>query len=228
MTTSPPHGARRASPATAGCARRSTAPPSVPAWPCTVPTSTWSPRSSTTTPGARSPRPRPPRADQRAAGSGGTVAAATRIGTLVAERAKAAGIDKVVFDRGGFLYHGRIAAARRQPAREGRSGVLIASGRVLSYTAVPQQPVRQPADRAHRGWPARVAGHHDQPRRQGRARWPSLLVHGARRDRRRQRPRRSRLRQGQGGAAGDPEGHRGSQAQPVRGRRWPARRSPTR
>ena len=37
-------------------------------------------------------------------------AAATRVGTLVAERAKAAGITKVVFDRGGFLYHGRIAA----------------------------------------------------------------------------------------------------------------------
>ena len=34
-----------------------------------------------------------------------------RVGTLVAERAKAAGVDKVVFDRGGFLYHGRIAAA---------------------------------------------------------------------------------------------------------------------
>jgi large subunit ribosomal protein L18 len=49
-------------------------------------------------------------ADTRAAGSGATVAAAARVGTLVAERAKAAGITKVVFDRGGFLYHGRIAA----------------------------------------------------------------------------------------------------------------------
>jgi large subunit ribosomal protein L18 len=43
-------------------------------------------------------------------GAGGTVDAATRLGTLIAERAKAAGIDKVVFDRGGYLYHGRIAA----------------------------------------------------------------------------------------------------------------------
>ena len=50
-------------------------------------------------------------ATQRAAGSTGSVAAAERVGTLVAERAKAAGITKVVFDRGGFLYHGRIAAA---------------------------------------------------------------------------------------------------------------------
>jgi large subunit ribosomal protein L18 len=42
--------------------------------------------------------------------SGSTVDAATKVGTLVADRAKAAGITKVVFDRGGFLYHGRIAA----------------------------------------------------------------------------------------------------------------------
>jgi large subunit ribosomal protein L18 len=48
--------------------------------------------------------------DQRAAGSGSTVEAAARIGKLVAERAKAAGVEHVVFDRGGFMYHGRIAA----------------------------------------------------------------------------------------------------------------------
>jgi large subunit ribosomal protein L18 len=36
--------------------------------------------------------------------------AATKVGQLVAERAKAAGITKVVFDRGGNLYHGRVAA----------------------------------------------------------------------------------------------------------------------
>ena len=36
--------------------------------------------------------------------------AATEVGRLVAERAKAAGVTKVVFDRGGFLYHGRVAA----------------------------------------------------------------------------------------------------------------------
>ena len=49
-------------------------------------------------------------ASVRGEGSGGTVDAATRLGQLGAERAKAAGIDKVVFDRGGYLYHGRIAA----------------------------------------------------------------------------------------------------------------------
>ena len=44
-------------------------------------------------------------------GSGtGNVAAAKAVGQLVGERAKAAGIDRVVFDRGGFRYHGRVAA----------------------------------------------------------------------------------------------------------------------
>ena len=43
-------------------------------------------------------------------GATGNAAAAKQIGALVAERAKAAGITKVVFDRGGFLYHGRVAA----------------------------------------------------------------------------------------------------------------------
>jgi large subunit ribosomal protein L18 len=36
--------------------------------------------------------------------------AAAKVGAKVAERAKAAGIDQVVFDRGGFRYHGRVAA----------------------------------------------------------------------------------------------------------------------
>jgi large subunit ribosomal protein L18 len=48
-------------------------------------------------------------ADLRSAATGNKDAAA-KVGKLVAERAKAAGIDKVVFDRGGYVYHGRIAA----------------------------------------------------------------------------------------------------------------------
>ena len=54
----------------------------------------------------------------RVEGANGNVEVATRIGTAIAERAKAAGIDSVVFDRGGFLYHGRIAALA-DAAREG-------------------------------------------------------------------------------------------------------------
>jgi large subunit ribosomal protein L18 len=41
---------------------------------------------------------------------GGNVAAAKVIGKAVAERAKAAGVVKVVFDRGGYKYHGRVKA----------------------------------------------------------------------------------------------------------------------
>ena len=42
--------------------------------------------------------------------SGGNIAGAKAIGKLVAERAKEKGITKVVFDRGGYLYHGRVKA----------------------------------------------------------------------------------------------------------------------
>ena len=50
-------------------------------------------------------------ADVRGAGSTGSIDAATRVGALVGERAKAAGVTQVVFDRGGFLFHGRVKAA---------------------------------------------------------------------------------------------------------------------
>ena len=49
--------------------------------------------------------------DVRGAGSTGSVEAATRVGRLLGERAGAAGVTKVVFDRGGFLFHGRVKAA---------------------------------------------------------------------------------------------------------------------
>lgn len=43
-------------------------------------------------------------------GSVSGVAAAIKIGTVIAERAKAAGVEDVVFDRGAFIYHGRVKA----------------------------------------------------------------------------------------------------------------------
>jgi large subunit ribosomal protein L18 len=50
--------------------------------------------------------------------AGGNVASAVKVGKLIAERAKAKGIESVVFDRGGYLYHGRIKAVA-DAAREG-------------------------------------------------------------------------------------------------------------
>ena len=51
-------------------------------------------------------------------GRGTDVAAASAVGKLVAERAKAAGIARVVFDRGAYLFHGRVKAVA-DAAREG-------------------------------------------------------------------------------------------------------------
>lgn len=55
--------------------------------------------SASSAEGKQEPRPR-----------GGNVASAKTVGKTVAERAKAKGIDKVVFDRGGYIYHGRVKA----------------------------------------------------------------------------------------------------------------------
>ena len=51
-------------------------------------------------------------------GATGNIEAAKKVGALVAERAKAKGIEEVVFDRGGYVYHGRVAALA-EGAREG-------------------------------------------------------------------------------------------------------------
>ena len=56
--------------------------------------------------------------DKEIEGNGGNKTAARAVGKLVAERCKAKGIDKVVFDRGGYLYHGRVAELA-EGAREG-------------------------------------------------------------------------------------------------------------
>ena len=51
-------------------------------------------------------------------GATGNVEAAKKVGAVLAERAKAKGIEDVVFDRGGYVYHGRVAALA-EGAREG-------------------------------------------------------------------------------------------------------------
>ncbi len=57
---------------------------------------------------------------RKEAGKGGSREAAGKVGALVAERAKKAGVTKVVFDRGGYRYHGRVKAL----ADAARSGGL--------------------------------------------------------------------------------------------------------
>lgn len=56
--------------------------------------------------------------DKEIAGYGGNITAASAVGKLLAERAKAKEIENVVFDRGGYLYHGRVQALA-DGAREG-------------------------------------------------------------------------------------------------------------
>ena len=51
-------------------------------------------------------------------GNGSNIEAAKKIGTIVAERALQKGIEEVVFDRGGYIYHGRVQALA-EGAREG-------------------------------------------------------------------------------------------------------------
>ena len=55
--------------------------------------------------------------DSKTGANGGNVAAASLIGKRIAEKAKAAGIDAVAFDRSGFAYHGRVKALA-EAARE--------------------------------------------------------------------------------------------------------------
>jgi len=53
--------------------------------------------------------------------SGGNVAAAKAVGELLAQKAKAQGVERVVFDRGGYMYHGRVKAL----ADAARAGGLV-------------------------------------------------------------------------------------------------------
>ena len=68
--------------------------------------------------------------DKEIEGNGGNKTAARAVGKLVAERAKAKGIETVVFDRGGYLYHGRVKALADAARAAGAGGgtVLHAKG----------------------------------------------------------------------------------------------------
>ena len=77
------------------------------------------PRSSTTPRAVPWPPPRPwTRSSKSALRTGADKDAASAVGKLIAERSKAAGVVAVVFDRGSYLYHGRVKALA-EAAREG-------------------------------------------------------------------------------------------------------------
>jgi large subunit ribosomal protein L18 len=67
-------------------------------------------KAASEAPAAEKKAEKPGREKAKAVASGGNVAGAKQVGKLIAERAKAQGVTKVVFDRGGYLYHGRVKA----------------------------------------------------------------------------------------------------------------------
>src|SRR5215212_6558065 len=74
-------------------------------------------------------------------GGGGNLDAARRIGQAIAERALAKGIEQVVFDRGGYLYHGRIKALTDAARAAGlNKNEVVAQAEEPAPAAEPEQP----------------------------------------------------------------------------------------
>jgi len=78
-------------------------------------------------------------------GSGGNLDAARKIGQTIAERALAKGIEQVVFDRGGYLYHGRIKALTDAARAAGlNKNEAVAEAEAAAETpAEPEQPTEK-------------------------------------------------------------------------------------
>ncbi len=77
-------------------------------------------------------------------GSGGNLDAARRIGTAIAERAIAKGIEQVVFDRGGYLYHGRVKALTDAARAAGlNKHEVVAEPEAEPAAAEPEQPAEK-------------------------------------------------------------------------------------
>ena len=82
--------------------------------------------------------------DLRANGSGGNLDAARRIGQVIAERAIAQGIEQVVFDRGGYLYHGRIKALTDAARAAGlNKNEVVAEPEAEAPAPEPEQPAEK-------------------------------------------------------------------------------------
>jgi len=78
------------------------------------------------------------------AGTGGNLDAARRIGQVIAERALAKGIEQVVFDRGGYLYHGRVKALTDAARAAGlNKNEVVAEAAVEEPAAEPEQPTEK-------------------------------------------------------------------------------------
>ena len=120
------------------------------------------------------------------------------VGEAIAERAKAKGVEQVVFDRGGAIYHGKVKAVADGARAKGPS--RSSEGRVNGSS-------RSRRLRIARLRVLRAGGSH-QPRDQGGQGRQELLLLRPGGGRRRQRPGRLRHRQGQGGAG--PRSARGS------------------
>ena len=82
--------------------------------------------------------------DLRGNGSGGNLDAARRVGQVIAERAIAQGIEQVVFDRGGYLYHGRIKALTDAARAAGlNKNEAVAEPEEEAPAPAPEQPAEK-------------------------------------------------------------------------------------
>jgi large subunit ribosomal protein L18 len=79
-------------------------------------------------------------------GTGGNLDAARRIGQAIAERALAKGIEQVVFDRGGYLYHGRVKALSDAARAAGLNKNEVVE-EAAAETEEPPAPAEQPAEK---------------------------------------------------------------------------------
>jgi large subunit ribosomal protein L18 len=79
-------------------------------------------------------------------GTGGNLDAARRIGQAIAERALAKGIEQVVFDRGGYLYHGRVKALADAARAAGLNKNEVVE-EAAADTEEPPAPAEQPAEK---------------------------------------------------------------------------------
>ena len=80
-------------------------------------------------------------------GSGGNLDAARRIGQAIAERAIAKGIEQVVFDRGGYLYHGRVKALTDAARAAGLNKNEAVAEPEAEETKAPKAEAEQPAEK---------------------------------------------------------------------------------